>query len=422
MNHSRFDHMRRFAPEFQLALACAHWPLRTQDQIEIRRLVSEPLEWKWFIRIIERNQILPLVYHNLRNCLSSDCHAEVLRAIRTTAVGYTGHSMAQAAELVRVTESVKNAGFEIVALKGVSLAILAYGNLAIRSPGDIDLLVSGAEVFDVERILRSLGYSRLEPRTEFTPKRLEYYLRYYKHFTYLSEANSTPIELHWRLFHNIPLLQEADAKFPPTTPVEIGSSVVYTLPRHELFLYLCVHGAIHGWPILKWLADIGALLSAMDNDDISEIAELAKQRGLVAEFRAALKLADLFLAVEASTVEFPSEANPVTERIVAMAQRLLTAKDYCLEVQRLPRLAMFFYDLRLRSSWRYRSEDIRRALVHPPDWDWINLPDALFPLYAVFRPVSWLFRHSPGLSRRRSGISHHAPLPPDSSTRRDLDI
>ena len=68
-------------------------------------------------------------------------------------------------------------------------------------------------------------------------------------------------------------------------PVEVGSSVVYTLSRIELFLHFCVHGAVHGWPILKWLADIEAMLSLMTTDDLADVARLASERGLMAEVR-----------------------------------------------------------------------------------------------------------------------------------------
>ena len=47
-------------------------------------------------------------------------------------------------------------------------------------------------------------------------------------------------------------------------------------------------------------------------------------------------LVDLLLTVERSNFEVPSESSPVAKRIVEMAQRLLTAKDYCLEVHRRP--------------------------------------------------------------------------------------
>ena len=395
------DQRASFETEFRLALACARWPLRAQDGSEIRQLAGGPLDWNWFKRIVDRNQILPLVYTNLRDALGGSAHGEILGSLRDGALGHIGHSMSQAAQLVRVSESIRSAGLESLALKGVSLSALAYGNLAMRTTGDIDLLVAAPQVSEVERVLLSLGYTRLEPKAELTPRRMKHYLRYYKHFTYACDEGA-PIELHWRLFHNIPLLKQADRQIPPSVPIKVGSGVVDTLSPNELFLYLAVHGAIHGWPILKWLADLGAMLSVMTNEDLAQIAELASERGLMAELRAALLLVDQFLGSTRPSVELPCERDQVVERIVEMGWRLLTAENYCLEIHRLPRMALFFYDLRLRSSWRYRSEDIRRSLVLPEDWELINLPDALFPLYTAVRPVSWLVRHFPRFLRREA--------------------
>jgi Uncharacterised nucleotidyltransferase len=410
MTETRSKHLHReWSPEFRLALACSRWPLKERDLAEINRLASASLDWQWFKRIIERNQIVPLAYHNLRNALVDERYAGILGTIREAAFSHIGQSMAQAAELVRITKSVVVAGFEAIALKGVSLSALAYGNFTMRNPGDIDLLVSPDHVFAVESILTGLGYKRLEPRAKLTPKRLKHYLRYYKHFTYFSETKAAPLELHWRLFHNIPLLKEAETRLPATMPVKVGSGVVSTLSRDELFLYLVAHGGVHGWPILKWLADIGALLSAMTAEDLHGVARVAAERGLMAELRAALILVDLFLKVDRPVVELPDQPNRIVARIVEMAQRLLTANRYCLDIHRLPPMAMFFYDLSLRSSWRYRSEDIRRSLLFPDDWELIDLPDALFPLYAAVRPVSWILRHLPRLPRRQPG--------PDSSRR-----
>jgi hypothetical protein len=396
-----------YAAEFNLALACAHWPLRDRDREEVLRLTEGRIDWDWFVRIIDRNQILPLAYRNLRDALPDCGHIEILDKLRRKMMALASHSLTHAAELIRVTESVENAGMEMVELKGASLSVLAYGNVSMRNSGDIDLLISPTHVFEVERVLLGLGYVRYEPRAELTPRRQKHYLKYYKHFAYVCEAKSVLLELHWRLHHCNPLTAR-DAAAPETVKVPVGSGIVSALARDDLFLYLCVHGSIHGWPILKWLADIGALLGAMTEEDLRRIVTLASRRGMMAELRAALILADSFLAVSRPSVELPREQYPLVDRIVGMAQRLLTAQDYCLGIQDIPSLQMFFYDLRMRSSWQYRSEDLRRALVFPDDWELVDLPDALFPLYAAVRPVSWLIRHLPRLLRRQPASVEHS--------------
>jgi len=394
------------ASEFRLALACMRWPLIVRDRAEIQQLASDSrLDWDWFVRIIERNQVLPLAYRNLREALQDGRRLGTLAALKDKVVGLTSHSLSQAAELVRISEAASSANIKIITLKGVSLSVVAYDQVALRSPGDIDLLIEPSQVFDFERVLMELGYIRYEPRAKLTPRRLKHYLRYYKHFAYICESKSVNLEVHWRLFHNT-RLSEPEIGTLPTIKVPIGSSAISTLSRNELFLYLCVHGAVHGWPILKWLADIAALLRAMTTEDLRAVASLASERELMPELYAALELVAAFLVDERPGIELPRKAHPVTDRIVAMSKRLLTTHDYCLDIQELPRFGMFFYGLGIGPSWRYRSEDILRALVFPDDWDLIDLPDALFPLYAAVRPVSWLLRYLARLPRRQSTIGH----------------
>jgi hypothetical protein len=409
MNQHRNE---RFDAEFRLALACARWPLYARDREEIARLAEASLGWARFTRIIERNQMVPLAYRNLNESVPRAIQPKALDALRRKAMGLTSRSLAQAAELVRIAEAVKGQGVELAALKGVTLSMLAYGNLAMRSPGDIDLLVAPAHVFEVERALLGLGYVRVEPKAELTPRRLKHYLKYYKHFAYFSATKGLPLELHWRLYHNTPLTKFYGGP-SDTITVPLGSGTASTLPPDELFLYLCVHGALHGWPILKWLADIGAMLREMNAETLARIVALASKQGLSAELQAALILVDEFLAIERPRVEFPAARNPIAERIVAMAHRLLTADGYCLDIDQLPRMAMFFYDLRLRSSWQYRSRDIGRAFVLPEDWELVDLPDALFPLYAAVRPVSWLLRRMKLRSRRRAELERSSASTPN---------
>jgi hypothetical protein len=395
---------REFTSEFKLALACARWPLLVEDQEEIRQYAKQDLDWDQFVRIIERNQIMRLAYRNLCAALPNLPNEGNPERIRRKIVGFASQCLSQAAELARISGAAKELGIDIVVLKGVVLSVLAYGQLALRSPGDIDLLVDPAKVLEFERVLLQLGYVRYEPKAHLTPRRLRHYLKYYKHFAYVNDRKGINIEVHWRLFHNNHL---AEPEFlSKTVQVNIGPGTVSTLPPQELFLYLCVHGGIHGWPVLKWLADIGALLRGMSAEELRVIAALASERGLKPEFHAALMLVDSFLNVKPPDID-PSRADdPIVRRIVAMAHRLLTANNYCLAISDFPRIGMFRYGIGIGPSWRYRSEDIQRALVFPDDWDLVDLPDTLFPLYVAVRPVSWLMRNLTRVPKRLFGIVH----------------
>jgi hypothetical protein len=50
------------------------------------------------------------------------------------------------------------------------------------------------------------------------------------------------------------------------------------------------------------------------------------------------------------------------------------------------------YRLSLKSDWRYRADQARREWFTPADWNTVRLPDTLFWLYPLVRPVGWLVR------------------------------
>jgi hypothetical protein len=46
-----------------------------------------------------------------------------------------------------------------------------------------------------------------------------------------------------------------------------------------LFAYLCMHGALHWWNRLKWLADLNALLACTPEHGIERLLQSAEARG-----------------------------------------------------------------------------------------------------------------------------------------------
>ena len=58
-----------------------------------------------------------------------------------------------------------------------------------------------------------------------------------------------------------------------------GTTGLRTLGEEDLFTYLCMHGALHWWNQLKWLADIGALLAAARDGAAGRLYRAAENRG-----------------------------------------------------------------------------------------------------------------------------------------------
>ena len=77
------------------------------------------------------------------------------------------------AQLNGVLKAFREAGIEVVVLKGAHLAELVYEEVALRPMADVDLLVRPAGLHDATRLLRSLGYEQATAGPAAAPRHQE---------------------------------------------------------------------------------------------------------------------------------------------------------------------------------------------------------------------------------------------------------
>jgi len=174
--------------------------------------------------------------------------------------------------------------------------------------------------------------------------------------------------------------------------VMLDSEPIPALPVSRLLLYLCVHGALDGWLRLKWLADIGALLRTMTTQQLARTAEAAAQQQALPELSAACFLCQDMLG-DGDSFPMPAgcldRSDKRVARIVDFGKRLMTSNQYRPVREQISSAQWFLNEFRLHSSWNYRLDLIQRSLFRPRVWRKFNLPDALFPLYALLSPLEW---------------------------------
>ncbi len=151
-------------------------------------------------------------------------------------------------------------GFRRCSSKARRWRKLAYGTLALKHARDIDLLVLPEQAAAAMRLLERDNYALHLPAAQMSEAQRRVYVQYGHDVELVSRERNASIELHWRLAYNMTLLRGIDAR-APTQAVALPGGAVRTLADDALFAYLCVHGALHGWARLKWLADLNAWLS-----------------------------------------------------------------------------------------------------------------------------------------------------------------
>ena len=250
--------LRGSCAEFDLVAAACCWP---GSPARVDAALAEPIDWRNLLAVVKKQRVAGLVAHALLPRCAGNMPKPVADELRRRQITTATQAVAIARAASALTTRLEAEGVTAAVLKGATVARLAFGDAAIRHARDIDLFVPPAEAFAAHEAITRAGYASrdTEPLAAHAVQR---FMRDAKHLAYAHPVTGIQVELHWRLYDNAFLGTEIS----PATDwqrVEVGFGLTLrTLPSADLLLYLCGHGASHGWFRLKWLADVAAILGA----------------------------------------------------------------------------------------------------------------------------------------------------------------
>jgi hypothetical protein len=385
-----------YPPEFRLAAACAMWPPSDRRIEAIGAAVAGPFDWSRFVRVATRQRVVGLVHDGLTRA-RPNVPPEIVSEIGSQAVTLVRENLVIAAEALRLQHLFDEADVPVIFLKGTSLALLAFGNLGLSGGQDIDLLVPYETLAAATALLLGAGYRRFDPPPDISVAQLQLLMPLRKDFGFVHQATGLQIELHWRLFLNPHAMAETSIMAGSRVVPLAGAEGLRTLGEEDLFSYLCMHGALHWWNRLKWLADINAILATVPDGDVEDLIRAAGARGVGRAAAQALLLCKRVFATPLPDRLIARLAKNTTMRwLEATALNAITVG----QGEREPRERRFgttrgsLSTVLLSSSWRYQLTELRLQLTNPTDVLTVPLPQRLRFLYPVLRLPLWVWRHS----------------------------
>jgi len=361
---------------------------------DIRKAALDGIVWQHFLRIVQRHRIAGLAHHNLSRA-GVVLPANEAARLREWALNDARRNIRSASETSRVQELLSAGGVSCRFVKGVSLAELAYGNLGVKHSWDIDVLVSPSDVPRAIQLLEGAGYCGFPPLPPPTDRRHAHWLRYGREYVLRHRTGAAIVELHWKLADNDYFLAGLSARTPGRCVTVAGGKVVRTFDDQQLFAYLCVHGAMHGWARVKWLADVAALIAH------DSARELAGRLQAARTFNAEICVAQTFLLCDRLF------GTPGLEELAPMLRRSL--RNRILERVALTSMArgrgavefgerpfdllqIYLSHFLLGRGWRFVADELWNKLNGPYDLFYAMLPDRLAFLYPFLRLARWIAR------------------------------
>jgi hypothetical protein len=384
-------------PEFRLFCLALRRPQRAEDTAALRRAIAAAPDWTAIVAGARRHRVAPFLYAGLQTCGSSDVPAEVVAELRRQTLAAAARSLAQLAEIGRLFRAFADGGVCVLALKGVVLSAQLHGDSALRNARDIDILVDPRDLGRADAVLAAAGYRHFEATR--SPRQAAAYLSRIKDIQYIHGASGARLELHHRLTDNPSLLPcDFGTLWSGREHVRVDDADIATLARSQLALYLCAHGAGHGWERLGWLVDLAAVLH--EPESVEAALAAADGARLVPAMLHAMILAHDWLGAPIAERHLTrARANADVSRLDRILAHLYAGAAWHQMPPRgswsgLARYSVWqrFYRLSLKSGWRYRTNQATREWFTPADWNTLRLPDALFWLYPLMRPVGWLMR------------------------------
>jgi len=376
----------------QFLVGCLRAFLSSEETQVVETPADGEVDWNLLLDLASWHRVMPLLYRTVRSARPQIVPEQVLTRLEAHVRSALGHSLSLTGEMLRLLRQFGAHSIAAIPIKGPALAAFLYGDPALRQFVDIDLLLRPDDFPAARDLLLSLGY---QPQFLMAKRGKKIYLqdRHHEAFALAKGDRAIALELHRSMMSDIfPFHPDLRGIWDRRQETSLAGATVSTLSPEDLLLFLCVHGSKHGWYRVQWLCDVARLVriraDTMDWDLVMEQAATSGGQRMV--FLGLSLTGDILGAPIPREIKQKIRDDALTAKLAAQVRSCLLDQPLAILSKRW-RMATFHLQLlerpqdRVLCGLRYWA----RQLTIPTlaEWKCLPLPEPLFPLYYVFRPI-----------------------------------
>ena len=370
-------------PEIELLLCCARIQPSSEISQQIQNLVQQSINWDFLLQTAARHCILPLLYQNLKTLCPEAVPKSVLSQFRIFFNTNAQHNLFLTQELLNLLKLFDEHDIPVIPFKGPVLAALAYGNLALRQFGDLDILVNERDYPRAEELLISQRYyPPPEQNTEWER-------------CFVNYNRGVHVDLHRKLTPwYLPFSIDFEGWWERRETVFLLNTNVLSFSSEDLLIILCVQVAKDSqWRAerLSKICDLAELLHTHQDLDWKRVWQQCIKLG-----SKRMLLFSLYLASELLGTDLPEEIllKMQTDKIAQLA-----CVQVCEELFDNSRdgfeKRVFLMKLG-RERWQDKIQYFFRIAIIPNEKDLVllPLPRPLYFLYYLLRPIRLIGKYN----------------------------
>jgi hypothetical protein len=350
--------------------------------------IEKDYNWELFLDLAVHHRLFPGLTTKLNGLGGNEVPSFVFQRLQEWQQTNLFKMLHLAAEMEQLNQLFVGNKISCLFLKGPILGKVLYGDIALRTSSDLDVLVPITQLENVEMNLESMGYVK----DDYIETILNDWKWRHHHLAFFHPEKKVKIEVHWRL-------NPGPGKEPPFSELWerkqellLSSKPIYFLGNEDLFFFLVTHGARHGWSRLRWLVDIDLLIKK--SLDWGRIHSLFKTYNHLPVAGQALILANQLLntpIVEASQIIGlgPKALHCAQDALFYIKKMInLHSEPLSLDISRYHKRHLFSLMSFQQKSLFYLSF----LFPYPEDAATLPLPKRLHYLYFLLRPFLWTWR------------------------------
>ncbi len=403
--------------EVELLLCCARTHVDPEGAERISHLLGRELDWNYLIGKASWHGLLPLLYWNIRGINPQAVPTTIWSRLEAHFHWNTKRCLFLTGELFKILDLFSTQGIKACPFKGPLLSVAFYGNIGLRSFGDLDILVPREDIHKAVDLLTSLGYGDDTAKEQLDtdagdvdPERIGYLQPH--HYTMTRDVTSlglgsSRVDLQWRISEtHFAFSLDSEKRWAQLTDISILNRKVPSFPLDDLFLILSVHGCKHYWYRMKWICDIAEILRTNEAQNWNACMETAKTLGVERMIKLSFFLARNLLdaPVPSALWQEIAKDSGIISTARWISQRLFVESEGRISNKRL-----FFFYLGMKDNWLDRVRHSLNyvwqflcAIITPTRKEQaiIRLPSLLFFLYYFIRPLRLSAKYSRRTMRR----------------------
>lgn len=383
-------------PENQLLICMARKSVDTATAKRIRSLVQQELDWNYLLDSADRHGMMPLLYRHLSSVATAAVPKEIARKLKGEFLANSRSSLFLTSELLRIIKALEDKGISAVGFKGPILSLGAYGDVALRQAGDLDILIGKGDFRGAKTLLDSKGYE-IDP--QLTAAQQSAHVRSDCEIPFIHRGNGCVVDLHWELApKRFPFPLNSGDLFQRLQTITFGNHTVRTFSNEDLVVFLCMHGAKHLWTRLEWICSLAELIRNCDGINWTTVVEQARRSHSLRRLSIGLMLAkDL-----QPDIEVPGPVLAAAPDSESLKRCVEGIRERLLQIQAQDQSDIFLFNLAVMDRKRDAVAGLFRSALVPTlsDWQFVTLPNALYPLYYILRLLRLAGAYSSALGKR----------------------